>query len=133
VTVDGQLYIVQQLVFGNQASPHCWCAVSSLICWLAIYKFNVISLHIYMDDFFRWDYVNNLVFYHGRLHPYCQVQLLLLWENISCPFEDKKQDHSEVLKIIGFFVDINRRTITLTPDSIDNIILKIHTFLATPN
>jgi len=57
----------------------------------------------------------------------------LLWETISCPFEDKKQDHGEVLKIIGFFVDINRGTITLTPDSVDNVISKIHVFLTTPN
>ena len=133
VTVDGQLYIVRRLVFGNRASPRCWCAVSSLICWLAIYKFNVDSLHVYMDDFFGWDYDNNLVFYHGRLRPYRQVQLLLLWETISCPFEDKKQDHGEVLKIIEFFVDINHGTITLTPDSIDNVISRIHIFLATPD
>jgi len=131
VTIDKHLYIVQRLVFGNQASPCCWCAVSSLIFWLAIYKFNVDGLHVYMDDFFRWDYDNNLVFDYGHLCPYCQVQLLLLWEYISCPFEDKKQDHGEVLKIIGFFVDINRGTITLTPESIDNVISKIHIFLAT--
>jgi hypothetical protein len=133
VTVDGHLYIVRRLVFGNRASPRCWCAVSSLICWLAIYKFNVDGLHVYMDDFFGWDYDNNLVFYHGRLRPYRQVQLLLLWEHISCPFEDKKQDHGEVLKIIGFFVDINRGSITLTQESIDNVISKIHVFLATPD
>ena len=133
VTVDKQLYIVRRLVFGNRASPRCWCAVSSLICWLAIYKFNVDGLHVYMDDFFGWDYDDNLVYYHGRLRPYRQVQLLLLWEMISCPFEDKKQDHGEVLKIIGFFVDINRGTITLTSESINNIVSKIHIFLATPN
>ena len=86
-----------------------------------------------MDDFFGWDYDNNLVFYHGHLCPYCQVQLLLLWEYISCPFEDKKQDHSEVLNIIGPFIDINCGTITLTPESIDNVISKIHIFLATPD
>jgi len=86
-----------------------------------------------MDDFFGWDYDNTLVFYHGCLRPYRQVQLLLLWEYISCPFEDKKQDHGEVLKIIGFFIDINRRTITLTPESIDNVISKIHVFLAMPD
>ncbi|KIJ92812.1 hypothetical protein K443DRAFT_113006, partial [Laccaria amethystina LaAM-08-1] len=61
------------------------------------------------------------------------VQLLLLWEHISCPFEDKKQDHGEVLKIIGFFADINRGSITLTQESIDNVISKIHVFLATPD
>ena len=59
--------------------------------------------------------------------------MLLLWEMISCPFEDKKQDHSEVLKIIGFFIDINCGTITLTSESINNILSKIHVFLPTPD
>jgi len=66
--------------------------------------------------FFGWDFADNLVLYHGRLHPCCQVQLLTFWDEISCPFEDKKQDHGEVLKIIGFFVDINQGTITLAPE-----------------
>jgi hypothetical protein len=30
VTIDGKLYIVRHLVFGNQASPHIWCALSGL-------------------------------------------------------------------------------------------------------
>jgi len=133
VIINNKLYIMQHLVFGNRTSPRCWCAVSSLLCWIAIRKFNIIGLHIYMDDFFSWDFANNLVPYHGWLWPHHQVQLLTFWDEISCPFEDKKQDHREVLKIIGFFVDINHRTITLTPDSITDIISKIHDFLDMPD
>ena len=84
-----------------------------------------------MDDFFGWSLANDLVSFHGRPRPCRQVQLLSLWEDISCPFEDKKQDHGDVLKIIGFFVDINRGTITLSPDTITDIISKIHSFLDT--
>ncbi|KAF8230611.1 hypothetical protein L208DRAFT_1474753, partial [Tricholoma matsutake] len=54
VVVDGVFYIVHQLVFGNQASPHCWCAVSGLLCWIAAKKFDIQGLHVYMDDFFGW-------------------------------------------------------------------------------
>jgi len=131
VKVDDKLYIVRRLVFGNRASPRCWCAVSGLICWIAIRKINILGLHVYMDDFFGWSLADDLVYFHGRLRPRRQVQLLSLWEDISCPFENKKQDHGEVLKIIGFFVDINRGTITLTPDTISDIISKIHSFLET--
>ena len=84
-----------------------------------------------MDDFFSWNLADNLVYFHGCLHPCCQVQLLSLREDISCPFEDKKQDHGEVLKIIGFFIDINCGTITLSPDTITDITFKIHSFLNT--
>ena len=131
VKVDDNLHIIRRLVFGNRASPRCWCAVSGLICWNAIKKFNILGLHVYMDDFFGWSLADDLVYFHGRLRPCQQVQLLSLWEGISCPFEDKKQDHGEVLKIIGFYVDINRGTITLSPDTITDIIAKVHLFLDT--
>ena len=85
-----------------------------------------------MDDFFGWDYADNLVQYRGKLHPCQQVQLLLLWEAISCPFEDCKQEHGEALKIIGFWVDINAGSISLSPQSISDIVMKIELFLATP-
>jgi len=131
VRVDDKLYIVHCLVFGNRASPRCWYAVSGLICWIAIQKYNILGLHVYMDDFFGWSLADDLVYFHSCLRPCRQVQLLSLWDDISCPFEDKKQDHGKVLKIIGFFVDINRGTITLSPDTITDIISKIHSFLDT--
>jgi hypothetical protein len=132
VKIEGKLFIVRHLVFGNHASPHCWCAVLGLLCWLGVQKLNITSLHVYMDDFFGWDFADNLVQYQGKLCPHQQVQLLLLWEVISCPFKDCKQEHSEVLKIIGFWVDINTSSISLFPQSISDIIMKIELFLATP-
>jgi hypothetical protein len=132
VKIEGKLFIVRRLVFGNCASPRCWCAVSGLLCWLGIRKLNITSLHVYMDDFFGWDYADNLVRYRGKLRPCQQVQLLLLWEAILCPFEDRKQEHGKALKIIGFLVDINAGSISLFPQSISDIVMKIELFLATP-
>ena len=85
-----------------------------------------------MDDFFGWDYIDNLVWYHGKLRPRCQVQLLLLWEAIACPFKDRKQEHGEAIKIIGFWVDINAGSISLSPTSISEVVSKIEFFLNTP-
>jgi hypothetical protein len=133
VKIDGKLFIVRHLVFGNRASPRCWCAVSGLLCWLGIRRLGIVGLHVYMDDFFGWDYAENLVWYRGKLRPRRQVQFLLLWEAISCPFEDRKQEHGEVLKIIGFWVDINAGSISLSPSAISDIIAKIDLFLASPD
>ena len=69
VKIKGKLFIVQHLVFGNWASPHCWCAVSGLLCWLGIQKLHIHGLHVYMDDFFGWDYASDLVSYQRRLQP----------------------------------------------------------------
>ena len=132
VRIENKLFIVRRLVFGNRASPRCWCAVSGLLCWLGIKKLGIDGLHVYMDDFFGWDYIDNLVWYHGKLRPCCQVQLLLLWEAIACPFEDRKQEHGEAIKIISFWVDINAGSISLSPTSISEVISKIELFLNTP-
>ncbi|KAF8799122.1 hypothetical protein BYT27DRAFT_7121288 [Phlegmacium glaucopus] len=133
VSVDGRKFIVHRLVFGNRASPRCWCAVSALICWIGERKLNIIGLHVYMDDYFGWEVASNLVFFRGCWRPKRQVQLLLLWEQISCPFDLKKQEHGNPLKIIGFWVDVNHGTISLSPDSITDIIFKIHSFLSAPS
>ncbi|KAF5383038.1 hypothetical protein D9615_004923 [Tricholomella constricta] len=129
VTVDGKLHIVRRLVFGNRASPRCWCAVSGLLCWLGIRKLRIAGLHVYMDDFFCWDLDGNVIWFHGKLRPRKQVQLLLLWDAIGCPWEDKKQEHGDVLKVIGFWVDANLGTFSLAPDTVTDVVERIDEFL----
>lgn len=73
VTVDSKLFIVWQLVFGNRASPCIWCAVSGLLCWIAIHKFDICTLNVDMDNFFGVNFADNLVFFHGKLHLHHQV------------------------------------------------------------
>jgi hypothetical protein len=78
VVVEGCLHIVRHLIFGNWASPRCWCAVLGLMCWIATKKLKIVGLHVYMDDFFGWDFADNLILYHGKWRPAQQVQLLIL-------------------------------------------------------
>ena len=84
-----------------------------------------------MDDFFGWEFKDNCLLFHNQLHPQRQVQLLILWDFISCPYNDKKQEHRVTLKIIGFWVNSLIRSISLSPDSITDIISKINTFIGT--
>ena len=74
---------------------------------------------------------DNCLLFHNQLHPQRQVQLLILWDFISCPYNDKKQEHRVTLKIIGFWVNSLIRSISLSPDSITDIISKINTFIGT--
>ncbi|KAJ6543339.1 hypothetical protein B0H10DRAFT_2244494 [Mycena sp. CBHHK59/15] len=74
---------------------------------------NIPSLFVYMDDFFGWDFLDNLVFYHGLLRPRCQ-------------------EHGVTLKIIGFWVDAALGSISLSPESVTDIIAKVTTFLTAP-
>lgn len=79
---------------------------------------------------YGWEFKGVTLDYLGRCLPAHQAQLLKLWDNISCPYDNTKQPHSHPLKIIGFYVDMNLGTITLSPDSILDINSKIETFLA---
>jgi len=91
-----------------------------------------LGLHVHMDDFFGWDFTDNLLFFHGQWQPQRQVQLLILWDSILCPYEDKKQVHGETLKIIRFWVDSVYGSISLTPDTVSDILSKIKAFLEYP-
>ena len=132
VTVDGRLYIVRRIMLGTRASPRVWCTVSSLMCWIAVRKLNIRSLHVYVDDFFGFDRANNLVFFRGFRRPRDQVLFLVFWEHISCPFSDDKQLHGEDLKIIGFWVQINDGAISIPPSSTVDLQARISSFLSHP-
>jgi hypothetical protein len=132
VDVDGTWRFMHRLVFGNRGSPRCWCSVAGLMCWIGIKRFSIKDLHVFMDDFFSWHLASDLVMYKGIPRPRSQTRLLIFWDEIGCPWKDKKQEHGMELKIIGFYVDINRGTLTLTDESISNILSTVRTFLATP-
>lgn len=132
VDVDGTWRLIHRLVFGNRASPCCWCSVSGLMCWIGIKKFGIKDLHAFMDDFFSWCCASDLVLYKGISRPRLQARLLMFWDEICCPWRDRKQEFGLELKIIGFYVDINRGTLTLTDEAISDIIATVRAFLATP-
>ncbi|KDQ27192.1 hypothetical protein PLEOSDRAFT_1024511, partial [Pleurotus ostreatus PC15] len=85
----------------------------------------------FMDDFFGWNFTDNLMLFRGKLRPRQQVWLLLLWDRINCPWEEKKQLFGDIQKIIGFWVDANVGSISLSPGSVADILEKISSFLNT--
>ncbi|KAM5540367.1 hypothetical protein V8D89_005825 [Ganoderma adspersum] len=135
VTVDDDFHIVRRLVFGSRASPRIWCSVSALLCWIAIHKYNIRGLVVYMDDFFGWDFSDpaHLLFFHGRLRPSRQVRLLLFWAYVMCPFDDPKQLDGRLLKIIGFWNDVVNFTISMPPSVVDAAVEAINRFLSSPD
>ena len=130
VTVDNDFHIVRQLVFSSRASPRIWCSVSALLCWIAIHKYNIRGLVIYMDDFFGWDFNDHLLFFRGRLRPSRQVRLLIFWAYVMCPFDDPKQLDGRRLKIIGFWNDVVSFTISMPPSIVEAAVEAINQFLS---
>ena len=132
VDVDGVWRFIHRLVFGNRASPRCWCSVSGLMCWIGVKKLNIADLHVFMDDNFSWASKSDFILYKGIFRPRPQAQLLMFWDDIRCPWRERKQEFGSELKIIGFYVDINRGTLTLTDDAISDILSTVQVFLAMP-
>ncbi|KAJ3747637.1 hypothetical protein DFH05DRAFT_1601498 [Lentinula detonsa] len=133
VTVDRRYHIVRRLVFGTQTSPRCWCSVSALLCWFGSEKLGIAGLHVYMDDFYGWDFKRNMIQFHSQSRPNRQVQLLVFWDMISCPYEDRKQEAGVCIKIIGFWLDIVKGSISLTEESITGLVQAIQDFLTSSN
>ncbi|KAG6825883.1 hypothetical protein H0H92_001991 [Tricholoma furcatifolium] len=84
-----------------------------------------------MDNFFGWARANSLLCHHGINRPNYQARLLQFWDDIGCPWKPKKQEFGPSLKIIGFFVNINLGTLTLSDDSVDDIVQKTDAFIHT--
>lgn len=43
--------------------------MSGLICWIAVMKLSIEDLHVYMDNFFGWDFKDSCLEYHHHLQP----------------------------------------------------------------
>ncbi len=133
VNVEGRMYIVRRLVFGNRFSPRAWCSVSALLAWIAGTVYKIYDMQVYMDDFWGLDEEDRLETFHGAQRTRNQVTLLRFWDRIRCPYEDRKQLHGNSLEIIGFWVDANRGKISFSPSSVQEAIAAINAFLATPS
>ena len=100
--------------------------------WIGIKKFDIKNLHVFINDFFSWLLAQDLINYKGVARPRTQAHLLMFWDEIGCPWKNSKQEFGESLKIIGFHVNINNGLLTLTDESLSNIISTVKTFLTTP-
>lgn len=69
-----------------------------------------------MDDFLSWALASDLVIYKSVSRPRSQTRSLMLWDEIGCPWKERKQEFGLELKIIGFYIE------TLTDESIIDLI-----------
>ena len=131
VRVDDIMRLVRCQILGCRGSPKLWCAFSGLLCWVATKKLENDGLHVYMDDFFGWDFATNLVRYYGKRRPIKQVYMIILWERLGVPLDDAKKDHGEMLKIICFWTAVNDGTISITSEPINHLLEHIDSFIST--
>ncbi|KIK50534.1 hypothetical protein GYMLUDRAFT_182649 [Collybiopsis luxurians FD-317 M1] len=65
--------------------------------------------------------------------PTKQAQLLYLWDFLSIPHKPEKQLFNFILIVIGFKIDPNAMTITLPPNSKEDLVHFILDFILSPS
>lgn len=119
VTIDGNRYVDRCNVFGNRAAGRLWCTFMSLVLWIANNVRNIPDILVYVDDSFGWERAVNLLLYgpYNKYYPTRQTRLLMLWDELGVPHEERKQVYGTSLPIIGFEVNINDMSVSMTPES----------------
>ena len=71
-----------------------------------------------MDDHFDFDQEHDITWYepYQKWMPAGQTKLLHLWDELGIPHSEKKQVSGPILHIIGFNIDPNRMTVSMSPD-----------------
>ncbi|EMD37573.1 hypothetical protein CERSUDRAFT_35702, partial [Gelatoporia subvermispora B] len=88
----------------------------------------------YVDDNFGAAESDELEYYepYGYYYPRAQVCLLRVWDELGIPHEFKKQVYAPVIPIIGFAVDPNAMTVTMTAESKTALLEAINDFCGPP-
>jgi hypothetical protein len=116
ITIDGMRHVDHNNNFGNRGAGGLWGAFMGLVLWIAFFVEGISDLFSYVDDSFSWEFADNMVWYepYHKLLPTKQARLLLLWDQLNIPHEESKQVFGSPLMIIGFDVDPNAMTITMS-------------------
>jgi hypothetical protein len=130
VCIDNQFSIDRCNNFGGRASQKIWWSFISLVLWIAIFQCNLRKLKCYVDDNFSFAVAGDLEFYakYEAFLPSEQVCLLQLWDEINLPHEEQKQISGTSIPIIGFNVDPNKMTVTMSEAKKSELISACTTF-----
>ena len=119
VSFHSKRYVDRCNVFGGRASQQIWHAFMSLVTWIAVIKYLIYLLYLYVDNSFSAQKRGERLcykHYHKEL-PSNLTRLLQLWDFIGLPHEERKQVFGDVLPIIGFEVDPKLMRVRMSEES----------------
>jgi hypothetical protein len=130
ITVDGSRYVDRCNNFGGRSAQKIWHSVICLVVWIAVVKRLIDALKCFVDDHFSFELVDHLSFYapYNKRMPTKQANLLMLWDELGIPHEERKQVSGLVLPCIGFDVDPNRMTATLSDERKEKLMAECERF-----
>ncbi len=73
------------------------------------------DLFAYIDDNYSFEILDNVSYYppYNVEYPAKMMRLLLLWDELGIPHEQRKQIHGPLIPIIGFDVDVEGMKVTM--------------------
>ena len=85
---------------------------------------------MYIDDNGSFAHVGDVAYYppYDSYYPSDQTKLLLLWDELNVPHAKKKQVYGPIIPYVGFDVDPNTMTISLSGDHQAELIARVHNF-----
>lgn len=130
VSIGELRYVDRCNCFGNRSSYKVFLSFSSLLAWIAENVAGIPALKVYVDDNCSFGPTRDVLYYapYQRYFPSNQTKLLLLWDELNVPHEQKKQVYGPVIPFVGFDVDPNAMTISLSDTRRLELIDKILAF-----
>jgi len=115
--------------FDNWSSYKVFLLFSSLVAWIAEHVKCICNLKMYVDDSASFGLARDVLYQacYGRYYPTNQICLLLLWDELGIPHEEKKQIYSPIIPFIGFEVEPNTMTIFISDSCHTDLMDKIFT------
>ena len=130
VTICGRHHVDNNNNFGNRGAGRLWVTFFGLVLWIAVVVKLILDLFSYVDDAFSWEFASNITYYapYNKFLPTKQAHLLMLFDEVGVPHEERKQVFGSPLQIIGFDVDPNFMSITMSPSARDELVTAIRNF-----
>ena len=119
VRIGSDFHIDRCIAFGSSASPAIFIAFNSLVTWIAKNKRDISFITTYVDDSSGCAWADDISYYapYDKYLPSPQTRLLMLWDDLGIPHQERKQVHGTSIPVIGIQVDPNNMTYTLPDES----------------
>jgi hypothetical protein len=105
-------------------------SATKLVAWIAENVKRIRHLKAYSDDNASFGVAGDVLFYEPYHHyfPTNQTKLLCLWDELNIPHTEKKQIYGPIVLFVGFDVDPNAMTISISDERLANLLEKVQNF-----
>ncbi|KAJ6541790.1 hypothetical protein B0H19DRAFT_1212892 [Mycena capillaripes] len=130
--IDGQQHIDRCNNFGNRSAGRIFTSFIGLVNWIA--NDRGIDSKVYIDNSFGAALADEQSGYepYGEAFPSPQADTLRLWDEIGLPHEREKQIWGARITVIGFQVDPNAMTFTMSDSKRAELLAGVEEFCHVP-